>query len=775
MIGFFRITMPLTLLAVLAAPPAAAAEIEEVVVTAQRRAQSVQDVPIAMAAYTGEQLEELGLKDLRELIEYVPGIELYDDRANSSQPTWIIRGVGLADFNSNNTPTAAIYYDDFYLTSNAMGGIGMFDIERVEVLKGPQGGLYGRNTTGGAVRVESVKPSLEESDGYVQASYGRWDRVNVEGAFGTQLSDRAALRIAAMTNQGGGWQDTLATPGDDDWGDSDFFAVRAQLLVQPTDEVSFLLKVEGGRDQSETLLGHSVGAYDPLTGDYCAAVLGGGRDDNTCISWANLTNLFNGADIGPLPSDQSDNGKVVTANPINELDNEWISASLRVDVDMQGFTLTSITGYIDYSTEQVWDYDGSFLDAGHEYNDSPIEAWSQEFRLVSSDDGAAFNWQVGISYSEDELNEFRSFTFSDNLLIFGGLPSSDRGFDQETEAWSVYGEVSYAVNDSVQVHGSLRYTDEEKTLRDGFTTLNVEPGDPGKTLGVPLAVFIEDVDKDYELDEQWAGHVGIDWTPGDNTLVYGRVTRGFKSGGFFGGFALSDEELDPYLEETVWAYEVGIKTDLAERTLRVNAAAFYYDYQDVTGFTSVFSAVTQTALTKLDNIGDATHKGFELDVVWLPRGVDGLSFNAGLAWLDAELDSSATFLAQDFVTDVSYDGLERPYAPDFSYFVQGRYEWAVGDGLSAMIQVSYSWRDDLVHDDVSGHPVDAGLFALDDYGLLNARVQVGSADRRWSVALVGRNLTDEEYLANTTFDNLGSYLYTYGQPVSYAAEFSYNW
>jgi iron complex outermembrane receptor protein len=762
--------------------PLQAAELEEIVVTAQKRAESVQDVPIAMVAYGGEQIQELAIGDLRQLIEYVPGVELFDDRGVSSQPTWVIRGVGLADFNANNTPTAAIYYDEFYLTSNIMGGIGMFDIDRIEVLKGPQGGLYGRNTTGGAVRVESAKPSLEESSGYVSASYGRYDATALEGAVGGPFSDNVAFRIAAMTNQGGGYQDSLATASDDEWGDADFWAVRAQLLFEPSDNVSILLKVEGGADNSETPLGHGIGAYDAV-GDLCPAILAGSQDDQTCIHWANLTNLVIAAPIGPLPSDQSGDGKVVLASPINELDNEWLSATARIDWDLENVTFTSITGFIDYENRQAFDYEGGFLDTGHEFNKSPVEAWSQEFRLTSDASGP-FTWLAGIMYAEDELNEFRTFTFPDNILIFGGLPSSDRGYDQETTSWSVYAQVGFQISDQWNIHGSLRFTDEDKELRGGFTSLNVAPGVPGESPGTPLPAplggpvdgyFIFGVNRDYELDENWSGHIGIDWTPTDNALWYAKISRGVKSGGFFGGFSLSDPELDPYIEETVLAYEVGFKSDWVDNTFRLNGAAYYYDYSDVQGFLTVFSTVTNTALTKLGNIGDAEHTGFELDFAWLPRGAEGLSLSGGIAWLDAELESSNTFVAQDFVTEVSYDGLERPYAPDLSYFIQGRYEWPIGERLMGMVQLNYSWRDDQLNADTTGTLIDGALFGIPDYGIVNARAQVGDSDGRWNVAVFGKNVSDEAYLANNTFDNLGGYLQTYGRPASWGIEFNYNW
>lgn len=748
--------------------PAAASTLEEVVVTAQKRSESLQDVPIAVSAFSATQLNELAVRDLRQLTGYIPGVELFDDRGASSQPTWIIRGVGLADFNANNTPTAAIYYDEFYLTSNVMGGIGMFDIQQVEVLKGAQGGLYGRNTTGGAVRVISTAPSLEENSGYIEGSYGRWDSYNVEGAAGVALTDSLALRVAGMTNQGGGWQDSLATSGDDDWGDRDFYAVRAQLLYQPTDNLSINLKIDSGKDKSENPLGYGIGAYDADTGLNCSAILAGREDNKSCIHWSTLTNLATGDPVGPLASEQSSDGKTVLTNPVNKLNNNWDAYLARIDWDLDFATLTSISGYIDFTNKQLFDYDGGQLVTGHESNDSPVKSWSQEFRLVSNDNGGPLDWLAGALYAEDELDESRSFLFPDNILVFEGLPSADRGFKQETTSWALYGQVGYQLTEQWKVHGSLRYSDEQKDFRHGYSQLNEAPG-------VPLLYWVEDSNQDWQLDDHWSGDVGVDWTPTDNAMLYAKVTRGYKSGGFFGGFFLSEEETAPYDEETVWSYEVGFKSDWADRTLRVNGAVYYYDYSDVQGFTTTFSDVTGTALQKLDNLGDATHKGAELEVNWLPPAVDGLTLVASFAWIDTELDSNSAYVAQDFETIVSYDGLQRPYAPKYSYFLQTRYERPLFEGLEGLFDLTYSWRDDQVNEDTTGAPIDAALFGIGDYGVLNGRIQLGSDDGQWYVAVIGKNLTDETYRVNTTFDNIGGYLATYGQPRSWAVELNYSW
>ena len=268
-------------------PFAAHAQLEEIIVTAQKREQSLQDVSIAISAFDSSQLTELGLTNLEQLPTVIPNVELSDARG-AGQPTWVIRGAGLADFNANNTPVAAIFYDEVYMTSNALGGIGLFDVARVEVLKGPQGGLYGRNATGGAIRILSERPDLTETSGYVRAAYGEWDRWGLEGAIGGPIiENKLAYRISAYTDQDGGWQDSLATPGDDEHGDRDFQAFRGQLLFTPSDELEFLLKIDSGEDKSETTLARLNGTYNEFF-DYCDAIYQGRRDDSTCLGFHNL-------------------------------------------------------------------------------------------------------------------------------------------------------------------------------------------------------------------------------------------------------------------------------------------------------------------------------------------------------------------------------------------------------------------------------------------------------------------------------------------------------
>ncbi len=739
------------------------ATLEEVIVTAQKREQSLQDVPIAITAFTQTDLRNLSFTNLQGLTEAVSAVELFDERG-AGQPTWVIRGVGLADFNANNTPTAAIYYDEFYLSSNVMGGLGLYDLDRVEVLKGPQGGLYGRNTTGGAVRVLSVRPDLEQDvNGFIQGSYGRWDRSVVEGAVGGKITGNSAFRLAGMTDQNGGWQDTLATPGDDEYGDRDFTSGRAQLLLQPTDALELLLKVDAGYDKSETSLSYSRALFDPSgSGDYCASAYAGNLNQKDCVTLSNLTSalVLTPGDPGPLASSQDRDGTLVMGNPINELDNSWNGVNFQLNWDLEFAMLTSISGYLDYDNKQKYDYDGSPLALFEEDGEADLTVWSQEFRLVSQTDGP-WSWLAGATYGEDEVKDLRLGNTLDNILVFPTL--LERAFTQQTDYWSAYGQLGFELTSNLTARGSLRYSDESKEYKDAYAEDLVDG-----------FFYFQDVNKSYDLQENWSGDVGLDWALTGEAMIYGRITRGYKSGGFPGGFALDPEELNAYDEEIVWAYELGFKSTWLDNSLKLNGATFYYDYQDVQGYTQRVNELTGTVVNALGNLGDAEHIGAELDFEWLPFALDGLSLQGSVAYLNAELDTDS-FALDPAEVEVDLDGTTRAYAPEWSAYLQARYEWQLSSSLGAGTQVSYSWRDDIYGEDTAITPLAFAAYSVESYGIVNARAWIGPVDGSWELALIGQNLADSGYWTSATGDDLGSFVSTPSMPMYYAIEASYRW
>lgn len=567
---------------------------DQVMVTSTRRAESSQSVPASLAVLDRDLLRALDAVTLTDAAGAVPGAEIFDDRG-AGKPTWVIRGVGLTDFNVNNTPTAAVYYDDAYLSSNVLGGIGLFDLERVEVLKGPQGGLYGRNTTGGAVRVISAKPDMSEVSGEVRASYGSWDTVQVQGAVNLPImEDKLAIRLAGQSLQGGGWQDSLATAEDDQHGDQDFLALRGQVRAALTAKTEATLKLDLGRDRSETALGLSIGAYDAF-GDFCGPLASGQQGGAGCIGLHNL--------LGDprLPSDQEKDGRTVLSNPINELNNDRMGLNLLIESDLGFAELKSISSYLSFDYEQAYDYDGTplafFQTNPNAPTGSEVQQYQQEMILVSKAD-QPLSWLVGANWSRETIDQENYGDISDNVfaqmelasLFPVGTPTVlalATDYEQVTESWAVYGEAGFDLSDTVTLNGSLRYTDEDKDL-NGYTSF--------VDFGGFTAEVLDDVDLRTSLDENLSGHIGINWSPNDALRAYAKYSRGSKSGGFFGGVVATAAELGPYGAETVDAVEIGFKSQPADNLI-LNGAVFYYDYQDAQGYATVFNTVVQGPVT----------------------------------------------------------------------------------------------------------------------------------------------------------------------------------
>ncbi|MEO1043369.1 MAG: TonB-dependent receptor [Pseudomonadota bacterium] len=740
-----------------------------VTVTAQKREQSIQDVPIAISAFDMEALQELGATSLEDVSYFIPGVALFDDRG-AGQPTWIIRGVGLADFNQNNTPTAAIFYDEAYLVSNALGAVGLFDLERVEVLKGPQGGLYGRNTTGGAVRILSNRPDLDDYEGYAQGSYGRWGRYSVEGAVSIPLiEDKLAIRVSATTEQGGGWQDSLATPEDDEHGDRDFWAFRGQALYQPTPELEILFKADVGADSSETVLGRANATIDPEnpfnafgTVNFCAPITAGQRNDASCLLLSNLL----GSPL--LATDQSENGSVVLSNPINRLDNEWVGYNLNAKYDLGFATLQSISSYINFDYVQFFDFDGEPLELvssapGRPESDSTIEQWSQEVRLISSGDGP-FTWLVGALYAEDTIDQVGFTSLADAEALFE-LSGVENEFEQKTESWALYGQVGYDLTDTININGSLRYTDEDKDI--DYSLLGEATGFGSFPLLDPDGVQFS-----QELDANWSGHAGIDWRVADWALAYAKYSRGFKSGGFFGGFVGSGEELSPYEEETNDAFEIGLKSNPTD-DLQVNVSGYFYSYNDVQGFAFIPSELLGT-VTRLINLGDAEHFGVEVDTLWTPSQIPGFSLQLAGSWLDAEItDSDQISVSQD-LQPIPIEGLDRVFAPQYSVTLNAQQEVDITNEIKGSLSLAYTWRDELASRETQLNDTEFGIFGQDSFGLLNLRLALANLEQGWEVSVLGENVTDSIYTNRATTSDAFSYMDLLGRPASWTVNLRYD-
>lgn len=750
-------------------PPAAVENsnlIEEIVVSARRRDEDSQRVGLTITAVDREQLQRGLLRNLPDLAASLSNVELFDDYGGQGLPVWVIRGVGLQDFNANNTPAAAVYVDEVYQSSSVQGGSGLFDSERVEVIKGPQGGLYGRNTSGGVVRQLTRRASLQGNEASVSAAVGSWDERLVEASTNRVLTEKLAVRIAGRINRSqDAWQASI--PSGQEHGLKDIWDLRSWWLLDMSERTRIELKLYGGVNESELPLTRSIGLYD-ATGNFCAAVLAGRRDDAACLNYAGLVDVLTGAPKpSPSPSVQQRDGSTSLSSPINQLDNSHAGGTVLLTIDTDWSALGSPQLQAIGNVEQFdyglrFDYDGSGAELGHQITSSEISTVSQELRLISTAQ-TAWTWQLGALLSREEFVEDRQFRLQDNVPV--GLVHGQLDYVQVTRSRAVYALSDYALNERWSATGSLRYTKEWKTYRDGSVRAPAFPA--------PFDVVVSNLNGDYSLDSRWSGAVGLNWQASGRTLVYSSLSRGFKAGGFFGGFIFDPAEFAPYKEETVLAWEAGFKTQRVDDRLRLNAAVFYYDYRDVQGFANVETGPAgggSLVLERLTTLGDGEHSGVDVDLTWLPR--DGWSVAASLGYLDARINSGGGATLNILKQVVSTEG-ERAYAPhasgslalENSRSVFGRYRLESG--------VSWHYRSDFSGTLTS--PVDKAVSHLESYGLMDGYVTLRPIEGSWSLSLLGKNLQDKTYSSRKVYDSLGSYVEIMGQPRSWILQAKYDW
>ncbi len=761
-------------------------------VTAQKREQNLQDVPIAITAVTGDSLREQRVRTIDQIGQQVSNTQIYQDKGGS-QPNWTIRGVSLFDFNVNNSPSTAIYIDEVYQPSLVMGAGGIFDLQRVEVLKGPQSGLYGRNAVGGAVQIISHEAMPGDTDGYINVDYGSWNRYRVEAAQSIPIGDSTGLRVSVLKDDsfGGGWQKSLT--GGRKWGEPDRLAARG-LLRSELGAVTAKLKVYYSRDKSDTVLATALGAYSP-TFDFCDAVQAGMLDQANCLAFAQLVDpTLAGADA------QSADGKRVLSQPINSLDNEELSGTLNLEADLGAVTITSITGLTRFDFGFAYDYDASQLNLGGWIEQAKLRNFSQELRLASPSSGA-FRWQAGIAFTNYRFSEFKEFNWTDNPLLYDtfnpifGIDYQDLFLDvtyrQKTQYWGVYGQFDYDITPELTFSGSLRYSNEKTTYRDGRTGFSkvtsfgtpepiridlighgiTDPFCPDLTDPACLPPpFPDKLNRDYRLKDHWTGSATLAWKPTDDSMIYATIARGYKSGGVPGGFPQEPDDTIPYKEESVLNFEGGFKTELLDRALQINGSVFYYDHNDIQAFNTVPSTLTPGQFRfVLTNVGDGYNLGAELEVV--ARPVYGLRLGASVGYLKTKVTSSNSEFFSFDNQAISWEGQRLDYAPTWSGNLFASYTADVSDTSNLTVATDYNFRSRLRYGQTA---VDDALRGVAGYGVANGRITLKD-DAGGSVSLWSKNLFDKAYTTDASNDGVGSYYRTFGEPRSVGVAVGFSW
>jgi len=745
--------------------------LEEIVVTARRREEGLQDAPIAISAYSGDAMAYRGVTRLDDISRFVPSLTLENNPSfggASSSAAIYLRGVGQKEFLPTTEPGVGLYVDGVYIARSVGAILDLIDIERLEVLRGPQGTLFGRNTIGGAISITTLKPDPGgELGGSLGVVAGTDDRLNLKGAIHLPLSDTLAIRASLASLQQDGYVDRADGV---DLGDDDTITGRVALAWYPSDRLAVDLNFDATRDRENgpamELLGIDFTDLSQLGGVVLAPP----------PPMAFIHNVaFAGVDLGggPIPcalEDVNGNNLVPFSNPnpasANCYDNRYVgsdknqgTAEATSETDVWGFsatiayefseslTLKSITAWRDLDSEFARDGDHSPLRISQFHDTLEQEQFTQEFQLLGTHD--KINWIAGAYYFNEDGDNVNTLDFTVSNFRSGG------GFDNE--ALALFAQATYDFTEQWHLTVGGRYTDETKKFhpdqiiyQNYFAGISevLPPGHPLAALDAPFlqagSRILPDLEKEIEIEE-FTPMANLSWDINDDIMVYGSYSEGFKSGGFtqrvFPPIVVpftappgtADIDLIPTFEpEFVEVFELGFKSTLLDGRMRFNGAIFNTDYDDLQ--VQVFTSVAP--VTK--NIGAATIQGVELELQVAPG--EGWLVDAMYSYLDAEyddIDTQKTLIGED-------NAFER--VPEHTASIGVSKEFMLDSAGTIVARVDWSYRDDTYNDSFNTE-----ILKTDSYDLWDASLRWTNAGEDWTVLVSGRNLTDEEYLVTGVY------------------------
>lgn len=702
--------------------------IEEIVVTAQKTSESLQRVPIAVTAVSGAALERAQIKDIQGLANSIPNVQINSFSNSPDSAVFTIRGVGVNDADPYVGTTVSVVVDGVPVGVNTGALLSLFDIERVEILRGPQGTLFGANTTGGVVNVVTKQPT-GEFGGEAQVVYGNYNRLDLNAAINVPIAEGVAGKVSVLHTGSDGF--FRAYSDGRRLGKRDMTSLRGYLKV-------------------------TSGAYDAtLIGEY-----GRTRNDGqTGVMIAGPGELF----YDPVETGSGFNfrrGQSDDQPNYNHRDTYALTLTQNLETGVGD--LVSISSYREYKNDLYSDDDAQTAVLLQTRRVSNQHQFSQELRL-HADLTDSIKMIVGGFYFDQEY-DLTQGTKLDGFLLGLGQPQF-----QHQKNWSISGfaQVYAQLTDTLRLQGGIRYSHEKtsaiSTTANSFTTVEGghasfnDPIIPGSLIVATGAKAWNNVG--YKI--------GLDWQATDSVLVYGYHARGFKSGGFTGRIAVA-QDIGPFDPEHLDTYEAGIKADLLDRHLRLNLAAFYNNYKDM--------QVTQN-LTYLDgknsaairNAGGAKTKGFELEATVIP--VDGVTLNGAIAYLDAYYTKYDTFVldGEGNTVAVSYAGNRLMNAPKWNASAGFTVKQPLGSGdITATGQYTYTSSKFTAFTD---RPTEL----VKPVSLVNATLSWAPSDEQWSIGVWGRNLFNEKYYGQKlTLVGIGT-LASLGNPREYGVDFKVRW
>jgi len=758
------------------------AQIDEIIVTAQKRTESLQDVPIAVSAISGDELDNLGVQQASDILTLFPNLNT--NAANEVNLGFTIRGVGTNNFHANAVSAVGIYQDEVSRGTPFSSVLGVYDMERVEVLRGPQNTLFGRNTTGGAINYISKKPEIGEPNGYAKFVYGTHNQLDFELAYGFSLSDEFAIRISGESRQRDGLF-TNQAPGreGEELGIRDRNSFRIQALWEITDRTELLFNYHVGRSDSTNVGNRALGLRDPSNpgGMACFPTprTGGFESVSRCVTPFG----FNPSETPPAGSGNHDWHTIYNiSSAIQKVEIDGFFLKLTHEFN-NGMQLTSITAYDDTTALNADENGGGNLLAFIPQQDGEYEQFSQELRLQG--EAEKYRWILGFYHFVEDQRLATMVRRDANLQVTPGAnPGAGQVIaynflDQEDEDNSIYAQIEYDITDATTVTTGLRYTDNSKPATSLFGVMQAPTHGPwgmnqiipvdqvltqawmqsqldkgaaggGNNAAVPQFNVCRNVangadftcsDGVVQLDmEEWGGKFGIDHQLNDNTLLYASYSRGFKAGGHDTRALAATNPLGggPVGPETLDSYELGVKWENADSTLRINTALFY----SVWGDQQIFAVVD--SIPGIYNIEESVLQGLDLELLWAPT--DTWLISAGVGLLNSEIEDNGGLA-------VAEEGHETRNTPDMSLTAAISKDVPLaGANLNFFTKARY--QDESV--DLFESLYDE-YFTHDSQFVWDVRITYEFGDDlQYAFSLWGENLTEERFCHDIgTLDDLG--------------------
>jgi iron complex outermembrane recepter protein len=741
----------------------------EIVVTAEKRAERISDVGMSITAETGAELASRGIDEIKDFSKIEPSFSY--GQSSSGTPTYTIRGVGYYDFALAAPPAVTAYTDEVpFAYSSMTRGIAM-DLDRVEILKGPQGILFGENSTGGAINFIAAKPTPSAESG-VELTFGRFDATNVSAFVSGPITTNFRARAAIDVDEGGAWQKNYTR--SDTLGNQNIQRIRLLGDWSLTDMLNLQFNLNGWIDRSDTQAGQLTGFVNPAM---IAATVPALLASPLAPQDARAANWVPGFD----PRD----------------DEHFYQASIRANYDIaSSIQMVSISAFSGYHTGASYDFGGVALQNETLQLQGDIHSFYQELRFSGDELDSKLKWLGGLNYASDKSMDIQYVAVPESTtsyaFVFAGGPRWDvveNAASKDVKTSAVFLNSSFDFTNQLSAHAGARYTES----RDAFNGCTRDPGDglfaggmnalqgflkafppnsslpyvpalPGECTTLSAATLTPGPVSSNLDEHNLSWRVGVDWKVADRDLLYASVTKGYKAGAFPTQAAIFAQALTPVTQESVLATEAGFKTAWFGAKLELDGAYFHYDYKNKQINGSLVTPIG--VLFALINVPASEVNGMDLSMRWRP--VSALTLNAAATYLDSRVTKDF-YNTNTLGQTINFKDQPFPFTPKWAAVAGAKYNWRLATDRSFYIGADYSYRTStqFAFGQLSFEKIKA-------YGLLDINAGVSSADNRWFAELWGRNVTNTYYWTDASAVQDTEYRRA-GMPVTYGVRFGYHY